>query len=264
VIHPQFSPDGRKLVWAEWRPGWDPEARWSSEIIPFAELPQIEDPESDWMQNNNVMPWFVTSGLEMSPEAFPSYLVMRKAGLNDRGRRASEVLSQAQGWTPADALALATDTLVLKAEEHLPEILAAYEAAPPERQRTLAPAIEALRSWNRRADVNQAGMTLFYCWWQRPPGEREHDPLGALEAAVEEMERLYGTIEVPWGRVHRIRRGSLDLPIAGSKDPSTLWMAHGPMDERGIIYMNAGSSFVMLVKLGPKVEAYGAVNITGV
>jgi len=99
-------------------------------------------------------------------------------------------------------------------------------------------------------------MTLFYFWWQRPPGEREHDPLGALEAAVEEMERLYGTIEVPWGRVHRIRRGSLDLPIAGSKDPSTLWMAHGPMDERGIIYTNAGSSFVMLVKLGPKVEAY--------
>jgi acyl-homoserine lactone acylase PvdQ len=242
--------------WAreEPRPGWDPAARWSPEIIPFQELPQVENPESDWMQNNNVMPWFVTSGVDLKPEDFPTYLVQRGAGLNDRGQRATEVLSQARGWTMTDALALAADTLVVAAEETLPSLFTAYEAAPPGKKQSLTPAIEILRSWNRRADVDQPGMTLFHFWWRRP--EREQDPLLALEAAISEMEELYGTIEVPWGEVHRIRRGRFDLPIAGSKNPSTLWMAHGPMDERGTIYTDAGSSFTMVVELGPRIEAY--------
>jgi len=238
----------------EWRPGWDPEARWSSQLIPFEELPQIENPGSDWMQNNNVMPWFVTDGLEMEPEEFPSYLVKREAGLNDRGERASKVLSQAQNWTVDDALALATDTLVLKAEEYLPQIFAAYETAPLEEQQGIAQAIEVLQDWNRQADVDQPGMTLFYFWWHRPTRERQ-EPLTALAIAASEMEELYGSIEVPWGEVHRIRYGGLDLPIAGSKNPSTLWMAHGPI-EQGIMYCEGGSSFTMVVQLGPRVVAY--------
>ncbi|HEY80534.1 MAG TPA: penicillin acylase family protein [Caldilineae bacterium] len=248
----------RSEAWgrAEWRPGWNPEARWSSEVIPFEELPQIENPAGDWMQNNNVMPWFVTDGLEMNPEDFPSYLVKREAELNDRGKRASEVLSQAQDWRMTDALALTIDTLVMAAAEHLPQLFAAYETAPPERQEPLAAAIELLKAWNRRADVDQPGMTLFYFWWHRPARERERDPLAALEAAVGEMERLYGSIDVPWGQIHRIRRGSFDLPIAGEQSPPTLWMASGTMDKRGIIYTDHGSSFTILVRLAPRVEAY--------
>jgi len=227
----------RSEAWgrAEWRPGWDPEARWSPEIIPFDELPQVENPESDWMQNNNVMPWLVTSGLEMEPEDYPSYLVKRGAGLNDRGRRASDVLSRARGWTPSDALALATDTLVPKAEEYVPRILSAFETAPPEEQGEVARAVEILRGWNLRADVDQPGMTLFYFWWRLPTRERE-EPLSALAAAISQMKGLYGSIELPWGEIHRIRRGELDLPIAGSRDPSTLWMAHGPVDRQGVMY----------------------------
>ena len=246
----------RSERWAreEWRPGWDPEARWSSQIIPFEELPQIENPGSDWMQNNNVMPWLVTSGLEMEPGNFPSYLVKRGAGLNDRGRRASEVLSRAQNWTVDDALALATDTLVPKAEEYLPQILAAFETAPPEEQGKVARAVEILRGWNLRADPDQPGMTLFYFWWRRPARERE-EPLSALAAAVSEMERLYGSIEVLWGEVHRIHYGGLDLPIAGSRNPFTLWMAYGPV-KQGIMYCEGGSSFTMVVQLGPRVVAY--------
>lgn len=240
------------------RPGWEPQARWSEEVIPFTELPQIENPKSDWMQNNNVMPWFVTEGLELKPEIFPSYLVKHGAGLNDRGQRASDLLSRAQGWTMAEALALATDTLVLKAEEHLPRIFAAYEAASPEKRQALVLAIEILQNWNRRADVDQAGMTLFYLWWHRPARERQ-EPVVALEAAVAEMEQLYGSIDVPWGEIHRIRRGALDLPIGGSQNPSTLWMAAGTMNEQGIIYADHGSSFTMAVKLAPRVEAYSLV-----
>jgi acyl-homoserine lactone acylase PvdQ len=251
----------RSEAWgrAEWRPGWDPEARWSSEIIPFEELPQIENPESDWMQNNNVMPWLVTSGLEMNPEDFPSYLVKREAELNDRGKRASEVLSQAQDWMMTDVLALTTDTLVMASEEYLLQIFAAYEAAPLERRQALASAIEILKAWNRRADVDRPGMTLFYFWWHRSARERERDPLAALEAAVSELERLYGSAAVPWGQIHRIRRGDLDLPIAGEQSPPTLWMASGTMDKRGIIYTDHGSSFTMLVRLAPRVEAYSLV-----
>ncbi len=237
-----------------WRPGWNPQARWEDTILPFEALPQIENPPSDWMQNNNVMPWFVTEGLTMNPQDYPAYLVLHEASMNDRGQRASQILAQAQGWTLQDALDLATDTYILAADDTLPALFAAYEAASPTRKQRLQPAIDLLRGWNRRADVDQPGMTLFVFWWRQPA--REQDPLTALEQAVDQMQRLYGTINIPWGDVHRIRRGQLDLPMAGSKPPASLWMAHGPVNKEGIVYVNAGSSFVMLVKLGPRVEAY--------
>jgi len=204
------------------------------------------------------MPWFVTSGLEIEPEDLPAYLVKREVELNDRGRRASDVLSQARDWTVGDALALATDTLVMAAEEYLPQILTDYEAALPGERQALARAIEILKDWNRRADIDQPGMTLFYFWSHRPVRERQ-EPLVALEAAVLEMEQLYSSIDLPWGEVHRVRRGEVDLPIAGSKAPPTLWMASGPINEQGIIYADSGSSFTMVVQLAPRLEAYSLI-----
>ena len=49
-----------------------------------------------------------------------------------------------------------------------------------------------------------------------PRGLRQ--PAAAVEAfraAVEETTRRYGRFDPPWGDVHRVRRGSVDVPVGG-------------------------------------------------
>jgi len=242
------------------RPGWLRDAQWE-DIVSFDELPKVENPSSGFIQNNNVMPWFVTINCTIKPEDYPTYLVNRKAGLNDRGRRAIEVLSKAYNWTVEDALSLAVDTYVIKAELYKPKILEEFHKALGEGYSSnyleyVRKAIDILKEWNNRAEVSESGMTVFYFWW-REFSKGNIGILEALEKAVKEMLRLYGDVDVSWGSVHVIRRKDVELPIAGgTKGLPALWMATGDMKE-GKMICDSGSSFTMLVILRKGgVEAY--------
>lgn len=242
------------------RPGWLKDAQWR-DLVSFDELPKVENPSSGFIQNNNVMPWFVTVNCTIKPEDYPTYLVNRRAELNDRGRRAIEVLSKAYNWTVEDALALAVDTYVLKAELYKPKIIEEFYKAlkkgySSDYSEYMRKAVEILKSWNNKADINEAGMTVFYFWW-KSYSRGDMSILEALEEAVKEMLRLYGNINVSWGCVHVIERKGVELPVAGgTKELPALWMATGDMKE-GKMICNSGSSFTMVVVLKrSRVEAY--------
>ena len=232
------------------RPGWEADAQWG-EIIPFSELPQIENPEADFIQNNNVMPWFTTINPGMNPEDYPSYLVNRNAEMNDRGRRAFEVLANATNFTLEDAMALATDTLILKALELKTVIIEEYGKALKEGRslsREVEEAIEILKKWNCRADKEEAGMTIFHIWYYFYLGSK--DSLEALQKTVDYMLEKYGRVDVKWGEVHVLERGGRLYPLdGGTKLLPALWMATGPLREDGVMVCDSGSSFTMLVVL---------------
>lgn len=81
------------------RPGWREDAQWG-DIIPFDELPQVENPPSGFIQNNNVMPWLVTIDPGIGPDDYPGYLVNREGSMNDRALRTFQVLSSKSRLTP--------------------------------------------------------------------------------------------------------------------------------------------------------------------
>ncbi len=243
------------------RPGWKADAQWG-EIIPFDKLPQVENPKADFIQNNNVMPWFTTVDPGINPDNYPSYLVNRNATMNDRGKRAFEVLSNAHNFTLEDAMALATDTLVLKAVELKNIIIKEYEKAIREGRilsHEIEEAIKILSKWNCRADKNEAGMTIFHIWYTYYLESK--DPILALQKAVNYMLEKYGRIDVKWGEVHVLERGGTRYPLdGGTKLLPALWMATGPITEDGIMICNSGSSFTMLVVLKKdKVIAYSLI-----
>jgi len=85
----------------------------------------------------------------------------------------------------------------------------------------------------------------------------EQDPSRIAESlanAVETLEENYGRIDVPWGEVNRLRRGSVDLGLGGG--PDILHAVYGVMEEDGRLRGVAGDSYVLLVSW----DKEGAVN----
>ena len=126
---------------------------------------------------------------------------------------------------------------------------------------------------------------LFEIWFQRysqgqqPPEIFAHpwsetDPLRtprgladsarAVEAfawAVEETTRRHGRWDVPWGDVHRIRRGTVDVPVGGCSGLMgcfrVLTFARA---EDGKLIANSGDGWVLAVEFGATPRAYSVLG----
>jgi penicillin amidase/acyl-homoserine-lactone acylase len=57
---------------------------------------------------------------------------------------------------------------------------------------------------------------------------------------------VFGRLDVPWGEVNRLRRGSVDLPLGGA--PDTLRAIYTRRDDDGRRRAVGGDSYVLLVE----------------
>jgi acyl-homoserine lactone acylase PvdQ len=73
--------------------------------------------------------------------------------------------------------------------------------------------------------------------------------LDRVEAAALALEETYGRVDVPWGEVLRVRRGTLDLPLDGGPDLVRAIYSRDASDGRRVGV--AGDSYVMLVEWSP-------------
>jgi acyl-homoserine lactone acylase PvdQ len=63
--------------------------------------------------------------------------------------------------------------------------------------------------------------------------------------AIEQLQTHHGRLDVPWGEINRLRRGTVDIPIGGA--PDVLHAVYGDLDE-GTITGTAGDSYVLMVR----------------
>jgi acyl-homoserine-lactone acylase len=193
--------------------------------------------------------------------------------------------------TLEDVVRLKHDPRMLAAVRLKDDLLAAIRAAPPD---TLAaPAARVLERWDDTVAPEARGAVLFEAWLARylddpatrgrPFGARWKtafatpwsaaspmttpdglaDParaVGELSAAAAETLRRFGSLDVAWGDVHRVRRGSVDVPVAGCSGLygcfRVLWFdqaADGKRVARG------GDGWVLAVELGDPPRAYSVL-----
>jgi acyl-homoserine lactone acylase PvdQ len=158
----------------------------------------------------------------------------------------------------------AFDTYVVSADSLVPALLRAF-AADSARYRRLAAAIDTLARWNRRVDTLSVAMTVFDRW-REIQGDRL-TPLVALDSALGQLEREWGTWVVPWGNVNRLQRinertreqfsdARPSIPVAGAGGwhgvVFTYIAARAPGQKRR--YGVAGGSYVSVVEFGPTVR----------
>ena len=67
-----------------------------------------------------------------------------------------------------------------------------------------------------------------------------------LEESAHQLKQRFGRLDVPFGEVHRLRRGTVDLPVGGGPDTLHAVYAREAADGRYVGW--AGDSYVLMVE----------------
>ena len=213
-------------------PGWISRTEWRG-IHRLANLVQILNPSSGFMQNCNGSPGTMMPDSPMIAERYPDVIYnIRTDRNNSRGRRVSELLGARNKLTLEDARRIAVDTYVDRIDRWQ-QALGTALAAHPDRFSSLKPAVELLLEWDGYVNVDSRAAPLFRLW-KRACRERDSGvpalqielgekltPVGqlalleALDRGVHGIQTLRDRIDVPWGELHRIKRGGGSWPVAG-------------------------------------------------
>ncbi|RYG25627.1 penicillin acylase family protein [bacterium] len=248
--------------WSKPVDGSDPRTEWKG-FHTTDELPHVIDPKSGFVQNCNSHPWLTTVGDDNpKPSDYPSYVVRDPD--TTRAQNSRRILTSQPKFTFDELSRLAFDTYLYTTKQRLPKLLAAIDRDHP--------AAKALAAWDGVATVDSVPATLYIETETRlTPNPRqsgfEEDPTAirtAFEATVQELERRWGSWQVPWGKVNRLRRGSSEptWPVPGALSAfGGIFAFSGPRID-GVHYGQVGNSYVALVEPG-KNGRFEAVCVVG-
>jgi acyl-homoserine lactone acylase PvdQ len=206
------------------------------------------------------------------------YRVKQGAGaeaLNTRGERVIYELGKEKKFTRGDMVALAYDTYILPANVIVPLLMeASHRRLNDERLRR---PLEELEKWNRQSVEDSLAITYLYYWaktYKQAQGEtkynrfvaydrgkinihsnREQDAAwDAFVQGMELLEKKFGTLDVPWGRINVVVRDGV-FPMGGTSVElfGVLHPDEGAEQEDGRIFCNDGWGHMMIV-VEPDVE----------
>jgi acyl-homoserine-lactone acylase len=219
---------GDFAYWQRALPGDSADDVWTG-VLPFKSLPRIIDPPSDFIQNSNSPPWYATLPRQLDPADYPAYL--SPDWLDMREHRGLTMLMADSSISYDELIHMRYSNHMGLADRVLPDLLRAARASGDSLALRAAAVLE---KWDRAADADSRGAVLFDAWvrqafrngaevyahpWRSdaplatPSGLA--DPAAAateLSAAAKEVEARYGSLDVSWGRVHRLG----DLPGNGA------------------------------------------------
>jgi acyl-homoserine-lactone acylase len=289
------SPVPRRAEQFDWRrplDGSDPRTEWQGTHT-LEELPQVLNPESGWLVNTNTSPFRVTAeGENPDPARYPAYMV-GEVGENpvydsfrdfttSRLHASRQILSGTDRFTFDEFTRAVSSRRVFQADEDVPALVGEWirlAESDPIRAEALRPAVDALRRWDRISDIESTAMTLYMKWslayrgapafWfyhtLEPADAGGRARVRALETAIADLERDWGTPFVPWGEISRLQRpidGSFSderpsTPVAGSSGLFGLLHEFNPMPVKGQRrwYGRGGNSYVSVIEFAPKVKA---------
>jgi acyl-homoserine-lactone acylase len=255
--------------------------------VPFDALPQVLNPPGGYVHNENSSPHYTNIRAKVDiRNAYPNF---EKPELSLRSQLALQLIGGDEKFSLEDVLRIKNNYRMLTAERVKPDLIAAIRSTNPTGD--VASALTLLEQWDNTASPESRGSTLFEEWWatysglRRPervmlPNERRFakvwttdDPFNtprgladtarAVESftqAVAEVKRRYGAIDVTWGEVHRVRRGSVDVPVGGCGNDLGCFRVLGfARAADGKLATNSGDGWVLAVEFGETPRAYSVL-----
>lgn len=255
--------------------------------VSFESLPQVLNPRGGYIHNENDSPHFTNIRTPIDiKNAYPNF---ERPDLSLRSQLAIDLIGGDNKMSLEDVVRLKHNYRMLLAERVKPDLITAVKATTPSGD--VASAIEVLERWNNTAAPDSKGSSLFELWWQhysgiRPPDravlpdEKRFarvwtasdplntprglaDPARAVESfvwAVAETKRRYGSWDVAWGDVHRVRRGTVDVPVGGCSGALGCFRVLGfARDADGKLAASGGDGWVLAVEFGDVPRAYSVL-----
>jgi acyl-homoserine-lactone acylase len=274
-----IRPEG-EWDWSGVVPGDTSTTLWT-EVHPYDDLPRVLDPESGWLQNANDPPWTTTFPRALDPDDYPDYMAPPPSSMSFRAKRSARMLLEDESITFEELVAYKHSTRVESADHILDDVIA---AARKHGGSLAQQAADVLETWDRKTDADTRGALLFQAfiedywalvgsrffavpWDAESPLDTPNgiaDPAAAataLETASRKVEARYGALDVPWGEVHRFRRGDVDLPANGFTDPygvfRNAWFAEA---EDGRLVATGGDTYVAAIEFSDPVRAMAVLG----
>ncbi len=203
--------------------------------VPFDSLPQLLNPPGGYLHNENDAPQYTNMHHVLDFSAYPAYFPKPKLGL--RSEHSLELIDTKNKLSLEDVVHLKHDYHMLLADRVKGDLIGAVRAGNPTGD--VAAAVDLLAKWDNTTAPDSKGSALFELWWRRyadttlvhepfAKAWAETDPLktpsglsdlaaarDAFGWAVAETQRRWGSFDIAWGEVHRVRVGNVDLPAGG-------------------------------------------------
>jgi acyl-homoserine-lactone acylase len=266
-----------------------------SEIASFDAMPQLLNPPGGYVRNENDSPHFTNLNAVM-PDSFsfeverPSLRLRSQHGLlllhNDRVFSLEEVVEakHSMGMLLADRVVDDLLTAVQAASAAPGTVSEQVGAGQQADAGDVASAVAILAAWDRSVAAESRGGVLFEIWWNRyrtllagaephavpwSAAEPAATPRGLADAgravaafhwAIGETVRRHGALDVPWGEVHRVRRGDVDVPVGGCSGALGCFrVLNFATAEDGRRVVNGGDGWVIAVEFGEEPRAFSVL-----
>jgi acyl-homoserine-lactone acylase len=251
-----------------------------TELVPWDDLPQILNPEGGYVQNANDPPYFTNLNQILDPAGFPENLPEPR--LRFRSQNSLELVHTDDVLSLEDVVALKHSMKMILADRVKDDLVRVVRQTSP--TGTVADAIHRVEEWDNTASASSRGSTVFELWASRysaftDPETRYAvewsmeeptttprgigDPVRAVQAfewAVQEAIRRFGSWDVTWGDVHRIRAGDLDLPVGGCASALGCFRVLGYVpDDDGKFKVSRGDGWVFAVEFSDPPRAYSVL-----
>lgn len=278
IFNGRFPDRPRGYDWSGVVAGNTSATEWNH-VMPESRLPFLVNPPGGYVQNCNSAPWYTNLRKIIDRRQFPPDLTTNVNGL--RQQLSLEMLNGDDKFTLEDVLRKKFNMKLLLAERVKDDLLKHCRAQTVAGE-SLDEAAEVLQRWDNTASRESKGSLLFVSFWQKyfkkamtpyatPWDERRpaSTPIGIgepetarklLADTMKEMKQKYGTLEVAWGDVHRLRRGKLDAPIGGfQSDHGAFRIIQYEEDKDGKFVARGGDSYVLAVEFTSPPTAYSIV-----
>jgi len=248
--------------------------------VPFDSLPQVLNPRGGYVHNENNSPHWTNLNAPLDTNnAYPN---LQPPSLSLRSQLGLELVGGKKKHTLEDVVRLKHTYRMLLADRVKPDLVAAVKATNPTGD--VAAALALLEKWENTSEPESRGGSLFEVWWQRygqglpdslryakrwlmsdpartPVGLSDHKKAAeAFAWAVTETARRYGSWDVTWGEVHRVRRGKVDVPVGGGGGALGCFrVLNFGRDPDGKLSANGGDGWVLAVEFTDVPKAYSVL-----
>jgi acyl-homoserine-lactone acylase len=278
IFNGRFPERPSGYTWSGVVPGNTSATEWNR-ILPAIRLPFLINPAGGYVQNCNSAPWYTNLRALIDRRNYPDDL---SPNINDlRTQLSLEMLEKDDSISLDEVLRYKFNMKLLLADRVKNEVVRLARGRTVE-ELNLEEAANILQRWDNTVSRESKGAMLFVTFWTKyrekarpvyrvawderapattPQGIGDSETaLAALAAAVREMKQKYGALEVSWGELHRLRRGSLDVPIGGLTGDFGAFRIIGYEEGKdGKFVARGGDSYVLAVEFTSPPTAYSIV-----